>query len=86
MSGQLAFDLPALQAWAREDFVVSPGNALALASLDGEWTNRRLILTEELSPGERRWLNRYHAEVLEKLGSRVSGATLDWLRDACAPL
>lgn len=48
--------------------------------------DRRLILKEDLSPGERRWLDRYHADVLEKLGSRVSGATLDWLRDACAPL
>ncbi len=48
--------------------------------------DRRLILCEELSPAERRWLDGYHAEVLEKLGNRVSGATLDWLRDACAPL
>lgn len=48
--------------------------------------DRRLILREELSPAETRWLDRYHADVLEKLGSRVSGATLDWLRDACAPL
>ena len=48
--------------------------------------DRRLILREELSPAERRWLDRYHADVLEKLGNRVSGATLDWLRDACAPL
>ncbi|NBZ86295.1 DnaA ATPase domain-containing protein [Stagnihabitans tardus] len=45
MNGQLTFDLPALQAWSREDFVVSPGNALALATLEGDWTNRRLILT-----------------------------------------
>jgi Xaa-Pro aminopeptidase len=48
--------------------------------------DRRLILREELSPAERRWLDAYHAEVLEKLGNRVSGATLTWLRDACAPL
>jgi Xaa-Pro aminopeptidase len=48
--------------------------------------DRRLILGEELSPGERRWLNAYHAEVLEKLAPRVSGATLDWLQAACAPL
>jgi Xaa-Pro aminopeptidase len=47
--------------------------------------DRRLILREELSPGERRWLDAYHADVLEKLGNRVSGATLTWLRDACAP-
>ncbi|MCU0903676.1 MAG: aminopeptidase P family protein [Tabrizicola sp.] len=48
--------------------------------------DRRLILREELSPGEIRWLNAYHAEVLEKLGNRVAGATLDWLRGACAPI
>jgi Xaa-Pro aminopeptidase len=48
--------------------------------------DRRLILAEELSPGERRWLDAYHAEVAEKLGSRVSGATLVWLKDACAPI
>mgnify|MGYP001455890166 CR=1 FL=1 len=48
--------------------------------------DRRLILGEELSPGERRWLDGYHAEVLEKLGKRVSGATLAWLKDACAPI
>jgi Xaa-Pro aminopeptidase len=48
--------------------------------------DRRLILREELSPGERRWLDAYHEEVLEKLGKRVSGATLDWLKDACAPI
>ncbi len=48
--------------------------------------DRRLILREELSPGETRWLDAYHAEVLEKLGSRVSGATLTWLTHACAPI
>ncbi len=48
--------------------------------------DRRLILREDLSPGEVRWLDTYHAEVREKLGSRVSGATLDWLTHACAPI
>lgn len=48
--------------------------------------DRRLILREELSPGERRWLDAFHAEVLEKLAPRVSGATLDWLKAACAPI
>jgi Xaa-Pro aminopeptidase len=48
--------------------------------------DRRLVLVGELSPAERRWLDAYHAEVLEKLGGRVSGATLDWLRAACAPI
>ena len=48
--------------------------------------DRRLILVEVLSPGERDWLNAYHAEVLAKLGPRVSAGALDWLSAACAPV
>jgi Xaa-Pro aminopeptidase len=48
--------------------------------------DRRLIVASALSPGERAWLNDYHAAVLEKLGKRVSAATLDWLGAACAPI
>jgi Xaa-Pro aminopeptidase len=48
--------------------------------------DRRLILRDELSPGEKRWLDAYHAEVLEKLGNRVSDATLRWLKNSCAPI
>jgi Xaa-Pro aminopeptidase len=48
--------------------------------------DRRLILTAALSPGERDWLNAYHAAVREKLGSRVSPATLGWLTAACEPI
>jgi Xaa-Pro aminopeptidase len=48
--------------------------------------DRRLILVGELSPGDRTWLDAYHATVLEKLGNRVSQATLAWLTAACAPM
>lgn len=48
--------------------------------------DRRLVLVEELSAAERRWLNGYHAAVLEKIGPRVSGEVTDWLAAACAPL
>ncbi|MFN4129033.1 MAG: aminopeptidase P family protein [Paracoccaceae bacterium] len=48
--------------------------------------DRRLIVTAMLSPDERLWLNAYHAEVLAKIGPRVSGDVLDWLGAACAPL
>jgi Xaa-Pro aminopeptidase len=48
--------------------------------------DRRLILREELSPGETRWLDAYHADVIAKLGNRVSGASSAWLRNACAPI
>jgi Xaa-Pro aminopeptidase len=48
--------------------------------------DRRLIRVDVLAPGERDWLNAYHAGVLEKLAARVSGATLEWLTQACAPI
>lgn len=48
--------------------------------------DRRLILSDRLAPAERDWLNAYHAEVLAKIGPRVSATALDWLKAACAPL
>jgi Xaa-Pro aminopeptidase len=48
--------------------------------------DRRLIVPAMLSPGERAWLDAYHDLVLERIGPRVEGTTLDWLRAACAPL
>lgn len=48
--------------------------------------DRRLILTDRLSPDERDWLDAYHAEVMEKLLPRLSAPAQVWLRAACAPL
>jgi Xaa-Pro aminopeptidase len=48
--------------------------------------DRRLIDVEMLEPEEITWLNCYHAHVLAKIGPTVSGADLDWLRQACAPI
>ena len=48
--------------------------------------DRRLIDLEQMNREERDWLNAYHAQVLEKIGPRVEGAVLDWLKAACAPL
>jgi Xaa-Pro aminopeptidase len=48
--------------------------------------DRRLILSDDLSPGERGWLNAYHADVLEKLAPRLSPEALKWCRLACAPI
>lgn len=59
---------------------------LAFETLTWVPFDRRLVLVAELAPGDRDWLNAYHAGVLERLGKRVSPATLDWLRAACAPI
>jgi Xaa-Pro aminopeptidase len=48
--------------------------------------DRRLIVTEMLTPGERGWIDSYHAQVLARVGPRVEGTVLDWLQAACAPL
>ncbi|HEY8592625.1 MAG TPA: aminopeptidase P family protein [Sphingomicrobium sp.] len=48
--------------------------------------DRRLVDPRMLDPEELSWLNCYHAEVLEKIGPSLSGADLDWLRQACAPI
>jgi Xaa-Pro aminopeptidase len=48
--------------------------------------DRRLILADQLAPGERDWLNTYHDSVLKKLAPRISAPTLEWLTHACAPI
>jgi len=48
--------------------------------------DRRLIVTAALSPGERDWLNAYHAETLAKLSPRLSAGARAWLEQATAPL
>jgi Xaa-Pro aminopeptidase len=40
-----------------------------------------MLEAEELA-----WLNCYHAHVLARIGPSLSGADLDWLRKACAPI
>lgn len=48
--------------------------------------DRRLILADRLSQGDRDWLNAYHAEVLAKIGPRLSPEARDWAEAACAPI
>ncbi len=48
--------------------------------------DRRLVDAGMLEPEELVWLNCYHAHVLAKIGPNLTGADLDWLRRACAPI
>ena len=48
--------------------------------------DRVLIDAEMLSAGEREWVDRYHAKVVEVVGPQLEGGTLDWLLEQCAPL
>ena len=47
---------------------------------------RRLVDVSMLSDSERAWLNAYHADVLAKIGPRLSGEDRAWLERACAPI
>ena len=46
----------------------------------------RLVDATRLSPGERKWLNAYHADVEALIGPRVGEATREWLHMACQPV
>ena len=48
--------------------------------------DRRLIVAGLLSPGERAWLDAYHAETRAKIGPRLGADALNWLNTATAPL
>ena len=59
---------------------------LAFETLTFVPLDRRLIVTALLSPGERAWLDLYHAETRARIGPRVSAGALIWLNAATAPL
>ena len=48
--------------------------------------DRRLVDTDMLAPWEREWIDEYHRLVLDKIGPRMDGDDLDWLKAATAPL
>ena len=54
MPQQLNFDLPARPALGRDDFFVSPANAVAAAAVDApeRWPDRRLVLTGPAGAGK----------------------------------
>ena len=55
---------------------------LAFETLTWVPIDTRLVDPALLSPGEREWLNAYHAEVREKIAPRVSDAAARWLEAA----
>jgi Xaa-Pro aminopeptidase len=59
---------------------------LAMRTLTFVPIDRKLIVTDLMAKAEIGWLNLYHAEVLDKIGPRVSAPARLWLTKACAPL
>jgi len=48
--------------------------------------DRRLVDTALLCPGERSWINRYHAEVRDRIGPRVGPKSRAWLDAMTRPI
>lgn len=69
MAAQLVFDLSAPPAFGREDFFVTPANALAVKLIErvGDWPEGKLLLTGPLGSGKshlaRIWAGDHGAEV-----------------------
>jgi Xaa-Pro aminopeptidase len=59
---------------------------LGFANLTWAPLARDLIDLDLLSPAELAWVNRYHNDVLARIGPLVDGEVLDWLNAQCAPL
>lgn len=70
MARQLSFDLPARPVLGREDFFVSPGNALAVAMIDhpDTWPGGKLVLTGPRGSGKTHlthvWADRTGARIV----------------------
>jgi Xaa-Pro aminopeptidase len=65
------------------------GDARAMLCFDTlTWApiDRRLVVSAMLAPWERDWLNRYHAEVLARIGPLLDAPVRLWLDRACAPI
>ena len=54
MTGQLTFDLPLVQGWQRDAFLVTPATSAALAAIDGwnTWAGGRLLLVGPRGSGK----------------------------------
>ncbi|HEY0027427.1 MAG TPA: aminopeptidase P family protein [Allosphingosinicella sp.] len=48
--------------------------------------DRNLVEVGLLTEAEQRWLNDYHAQVLEVVAPQLEGEVLAWAREACAPI
>lgn len=74
MAEQLSFDLPAVEALGREDFFVSPANAMAVAMIEApqSWVARKLLLSGPEGSGKTHlthvWAARAQAVILPAQG------------------
>ncbi len=82
MPEQLGFDLPAITALERADFLVAPSNAVAVAMIEAwqDWTPRKLVLCGPEGSGKTHlthvWATQSGAEILKASDLPGSDVTL----------
>lgn len=76
---QLAFDLPGREALGRENFFVSPSNALALAALEGwcNWPGARMLLLGPAGAGKTHLAHVWAAEARARIVPAAGLGALD---------
>ena len=81
MSDQLSFDLPSRAALGREDFFISPANALAVAMIDGhsQWPGGKLALCGPVGAGKTHLVQVWSAQTGAKVISANALDTADIL-------
>ncbi len=69
MGQQLTFDLPVRTALGRDDFFVSPANAVAVAAIDGwqNWPGQKLVLTGPKGSGKTHLTHVWAKDALAKV-------------------
>jgi chromosomal replication initiation ATPase DnaA len=84
VSRQLAFDLPVREALGREDFLVSPANALAVEALERwrDWPQRRMLLVGPEGSGKSHLTHVWAAESGARVLAGRDIASLDLTRIA----
>ncbi|MES0825070.1 aminopeptidase P family protein [Ruegeria sp. SCP11] len=68
------------------EIVACPDGFMEFANLTWCPIQTDMLLPDLLTNAERRWLNAYHSQLLDCLGSDLTPSTLEWAKKACAPL
>jgi Xaa-Pro aminopeptidase len=85
-AGEYGIRIENLVLVVRKDAPGAEKELLGFETLTFAPIDRRLIVTEMLSPAERQWVDDYHAEVVRRIGPGLSADERAWLEKQCAPL
>jgi Xaa-Pro aminopeptidase len=85
-TGEYGIRVENLVMVTRQEIAGAEKRMLGFETLTFAPIDRSLIVADMLSPQERRWLDDYHAKVLDVIAPQLDGEVLDWLREQCRPI